>query len=202
MRWPGVIEPGRKINGIVSHEDWFPTFVAAAGDEDIKERLLEGTTLNGREFRVHLDGYDLTDYLSGEAEESPRNEIFYFDQGGNLNAVRVQDWKAHFAILNGNITDAVRDVTAWPKVVNLKAAPYEKAWEESGMYLRWYAENTMWIFVPIQQRIKTFFETIPEYPYQLGSSLTASNLGYQTLRNAELLQRLESDEDIQPAYRQ
>jgi len=95
----------------------------------------------------------------------------------------------------------VREVTAWPKVINLRADPYEEAWDESGMYLRWYAENTMWTFVPVQQYIKKFFETFADYPYQTGSSLTASNLGYQTLRQAELMKQLEADE-VTPAARQ
>ena len=201
VKWPGVIEPGSKINEIVSHEDWFPTFAAAVGDDNIVEELKAGKTMNGKEWKVHLDGYNLLPLLSGEADAGPRKEIFYFDQGGNLNAVRVQDWKVHFAILEGNITDAVRDVTAWPKVVNLKADPYEKAWEESGMYLRWYAENTMWTFVPVQQYIKQFFETFADYPYQTGSSLTASNLGYQTLRQGDLMKQLEGA-GFEPGQRQ
>jgi arylsulfatase len=133
VKWPGVIEPGQKINEIVSHEDWFPTFGAAAGNSDVVEQLQGGTTLNGKEFRVHLDGYNLLPFLSGEEEQNPRREIFYFDQAGNLNAVRVNDWKAHFAVLEGAINEAERSVPAWPLVVNLKADPYEKAWEESGM---------------------------------------------------------------------
>jgi len=201
VKWPGVIEPGSKINDIVSQEDWFPTFAAAVGDDNIVEELKDGKTLNGKEWRVHLDGYNLLPFLSGETDASPRNEIFYFDQAGNLNAVRVRDWKVHFAINEGNITDAVREVTAWPKVINLRADPYEKAWDESGMYLRWYAENTMWTFVPVQQYIKKFFETFNDYPYQTGSSLTASNLGYQTLRQAEVMKRLEGGE-FNPAARQ
>ena len=202
VRWPGTIEPNSKINDIVSHEDWFPTFGAAAGRTDIVEELREGTTLNGKEFRVHLDGYNMLPFLAGEAETGPRREIFYFDQAGNLNAVRINDWKAHFAILQGNITDAVRDVTAWPKVINLKADPYERAWEESGMYLRWYAENTMWTFVPIQEAIKQFYATFEDYPYQLGSSLSASNLGYNTLRQQELMRRFQQSETFHPAARQ
>jgi len=194
VKWPGVIKPGSKINGIVSQEDWFPTFAAAVGDDNIVDELKDGKTLNGKEWKVHLDGYNLLPFLSGKADASPRNEIFYFDQAGNLNAVRVRDWKVHFAINEGNITDAVREVTAWPKVINLRADPYEKAWDESGMYLRWYAENTMWTFVPAQQYIKQFFETFADYPYQTGSSLTASNLGYQTLRQAELMKQLERAE--------
>jgi arylsulfatase len=202
VKWPGVIEPGTTLNGIMSQEDWFPTFAAAMGDDNIVEDLKQGATLNGKEFKVHLDGYNLLPWFAGEVEESPRNEIFYFDQGGNLNAVRVGPWKAHFAVLEGAINEAERSVPAWPLVVNLKADPYEEAWEESGMYLRWYAENTMWTFVPTQQKIKEFFSTIPDFPYQTSSSLTASGLGYQTLRNAELIERLQNVEGMTPAARQ
>ena len=116
--------------------------------------------------------------------------------------MRVGPWKAHFAVLEGAINEAERSVPAWPLVVNLKADPYEEAWEESGMYLRWYAENTMWTFVPTQQKIKEFFSTIPDFPYQTSSSLTASGLGYQTLRNAELIERLQNVEGMTPAARQ
>ena len=200
VKWPGVIEPVQTVNEIVSHEDWMPTFGAAAGNPDVVDQMAEGATFKGTEFRVHLDGYNLMPFLSGEEDESPRRERFYFDQAGNLNAVRVGDWKSHFALLQGAINEAIREVPAWPLVVNLRADPYERSWEESGMYLRWYAENTMWTFVPVQQLIKSFFETFPDYPYQAGSSLSASNLGYNTLRNAELMQRLE-EAGFQPAAR-
>ncbi|WGF90409.1 arylsulfatase [Marinivivus vitaminiproducens] len=203
VKWPGVIEPGTKMNGIISQEDWFPTFAAAMGDDDIAADLADdnGATLNGKEWRVHLDGYNLLPWFSGEAENSPRREIFYFDQSGNLNAVRVGPWKTNFALLNGNIAQATRDIPAWPMVVNLKADPYERMWEESEMYLRWYAENTMWTFVPVQQVVKEFFASIPGYPYQASKSMTVSSLGYQTLRNQELIQRLESVEGDLPAVR-
>lgn len=102
IKWPGVVEPGSKFNDIVSHEDWMPTLVAAAGEPGIVDKLKEGHTANGKEYRVHLDGYDLTDYLSGDSDESPRDQIFYFGQGGELNAVRWNDWKVHFAQLEGN----------------------------------------------------------------------------------------------------
>ncbi|WP_148862868.1 arylsulfatase [Marinobacter fonticola] len=202
VKWPGVIEPGQKINDIISQEDWFPTFAAAVGDDNIVEDLKEGASLNGKEWKVHLDGYNMLPFLSGKVDESPRNEIFYFDQGGNLNAARVGDWKIHFAILTGDISSAIREVPTWPKVIHLRADPYEKAWKESEMYLRWYAENTMWTFVPVQQQIKQFFSTFADYPYQTGSSLNAAGLGYNTLRNEELMKRLQNVENIQPALRQ
>jgi arylsulfatase len=107
----------------------------------------------------------------GEVAKGPREEIYYFGQGGELNAVRWNDWKVHFAVTNGNIATAVRDVPGWPVIVNLRADPFEKAPHESGLYLRWYADN-IWLFVPVQQKLKEFLTTLPQYPFQQGSSLT------------------------------
>ena len=86
--------------------------------------------------------------------------------------MRWNDWKVHFAVQNGNIATAVRDVPGWPVIVNLRADPYEKAPHESGLYIRWYADN-IWLFVPVQQKLKAFLTTLPEYPFQQGSSLNA-----------------------------
>ena len=101
VRWPGVIKPGTKNNDIISQEDWMPTLMAAIGEPDIKEKLKEGYTANGKEWRVHLDGFNFLPRFKGEAEQGPREQIFYFGQGGELNAVRWNDWKIHFAILEG-----------------------------------------------------------------------------------------------------
>jgi len=108
VRWPGVIEPGTKNNDIISHEDWMPTLMAAIGDPNIVEKLKSGHRANGKRWKVHLDGYNFLPRFKGEVDEGPRNQIFYFDQSGSLNAVRWDDWKIHFAILEGNITDAQR----------------------------------------------------------------------------------------------
>jgi arylsulfatase len=78
VRWPGHIPAGIVLNGIVSHMDWLPTFLAAAGEPAIREKLLDGYEAGDKTFRVHLDGYDLLPYLTGETEESPRIEFFYF----------------------------------------------------------------------------------------------------------------------------
>ncbi|MGD8328366.1 MAG: arylsulfatase [Acidobacteriota bacterium] len=171
MRWPGVIEPGTRINGIGSHEDMMPTLLAAAGDPDIKEELLQGHTAGDKTFRAHLDGYNMLPYWRGEVDESPRNEIFYFDAGGNLNAVRYKDWKLHFSIMQGNITEAVRVTPSWPRIVNLRADPFEKAMTESEFYMRWMADN-MWLFVPAQDYIGEFLATFQEFPPRVGSSLS------------------------------
>ena len=89
VRWPGKIKPGQWNNEIVHHMDWMPTFLAAAGEPDDKEKLLKGYKAAGRNFKVHLDGYNILPMLTGEAEESPRKEIFYFSDDGDLTALRV-----------------------------------------------------------------------------------------------------------------
>ncbi len=196
VRWPGVIEPGTVFNNIISQEDWMPTLLHAAGVPGVKEKLQQGYTANGKEWRVHLDGYDFLPFFKGEVAESPRDEIVYFGQGGELNAVRFRNWKVHFAMQQGNIATAVREVTGWPAIVNLRADPYEEMMFEGEMgYLRWYADN-MWIFVPIQTVIKEFLATIPDYPFQKGSSLNAAGINYGTLEQMKAMERLQELETL------
>ena len=169
-----------------------PTLLAAAGEPDVVEKLKKGHQANGKTFKVHPDGYNFLPFFKGETKESPRKEIYYFGQGGELNAIRVQHWKIHFATVVGNIATGVREVPGWPLIINLKADPYERMWEEGEMgYFRWYGDN-MWIFVPAQQFIQKFLSTIPDYPFQSGSSLNAAGVNYQTLKAKEVLQKLET----------
>jgi arylsulfatase A-like enzyme len=196
VRWPGTIQPGSVINEIISHEDWMPTFMAAVGEPDIVEKLKKGHQANGKTWKVHPDGYNFLPYFKGKVEEGPRKSIMYFSQGGELNAVRYQDWKVHFAQTVGNIATGIREVTGWPAIVNLRADPYEKAMFEAEMgYLRWYADN-MWIFVPIQVVIKDFLSTIPDYPFQKGSSLSAAGINYGLFEKMEAMGRLQELESI------
>lgn len=169
IRWPGVIKPGTVSNDIHSHEDMMPTLLAAAGVPDVKEKLLTGYKANDKSFKVHLDGYNLMPLWKGDVTENPRNEIFYFDQGGNLNAVRYRNWKLHFAYMEGAINEAFRVQPAWPLVINLRADPYEVSWE-AALYTKWYAEN-MWLFVPAQAYVGEFLQTFKEFPPVTGSSL-------------------------------
>jgi arylsulfatase A-like enzyme len=175
IRWPGVIKPGTIYNDIFSHEDMLPTILAAAGDPDIKEKLIDGHDTGDKNFKVHLDGYNLMPYFQGKVEKGPRESIFYFDQGGNLNALRVRNWKLHFTILEGPINEAVRVKRAWPVVINLRADPYEVMWEESQMYMRWMADN-MWTFVPAQQYVAEFLGTFKDFPPRRGSSLSVDQV--------------------------
>ncbi len=196
VRWPGVIKPGTVDNNIISQEDWMPTLLAASGESDIVEKLKKGHRANGRNFKVHPDGYNFLPYFKGEVEESPRKEILYFSQGGELNAIRVQDWKIHFATQVGNIATGTRSVPGWPLIVNLRADPYEKGPSEADLgYLRWYGDN-LWTFVPAQNFIKQFLVTIPDYPFQNGSSLNAAGVNYQSLKAADALKRLQEIETL------
>ncbi|MGA2254179.1 MAG: arylsulfatase [Thermoguttaceae bacterium] len=195
VRWPGVIKPGTDHNEIFSQEDWMPTLLAAAGEPEIVSKLesKEGYKANGKNFRIHPDGYNFLPYFKGEVAKAPREEILYFGQGGELNAVRWRDWKVNFAGINGNIATGVRDVTSWPLVVNLRADPYENMPFHSDMYLRWYADN-IWLFVPIGEQIKKFLGTIPDYPFQEGAVMNPANINYSTLKAAAVLQQWKAIE--------
>jgi arylsulfatase len=190
-----VIKPGTIVNDIFSQEDWLPTLLAAAGEPDVVAKVQKGYAANGKTWKAHLDGYDFLPFFKGDVKKGPREEIFYFGQGGELNAVRWNDWKVHFAVTNGNIATAVREVTGWPTIVNLRADPYEKAPHESGLYLRWYADN-IWLFVPVQQKLKAFLTTLPAYPFQQGSSLNAAGINYTSLQAMQAMKRLKELESI------
>jgi len=162
VRWPGTVKPGTIINDIFSHEDWVPTLMAAAGDPDIKEKLMKGGhKAAGKTFRTHLDGYDQTAVLSGKGAGA-RDEIMYFDAGGNLNAVRYRDWKIHFTIMEGAINEAYRKSPSWPLVINLRQDPFEVT-PDAALYTRWYADQ-MWLFVPAQAYVGEFLATFRDYP--------------------------------------
>jgi arylsulfatase A-like enzyme len=107
VRWPGVVKPGTQYNEIISLIDWFPTLCAAAGIPDIKQKMKAGFAANGKNCKVHLDGYNFMPFLKGETKEPPRDAIYYFDQGGNLNAIRRNDWKLSFATARGNVATGV-----------------------------------------------------------------------------------------------
>ncbi|MEM8867704.1 MAG: arylsulfatase [Verrucomicrobiota bacterium] len=170
IRWPGVIEPGTVYNDIFSHEDMMPTLLAAAGVPDVKEQLLTGYDAGDKTFKAHLDGYNMLPYFKGEVDKGPRKEIFYFDAGGNLNALRYQDWKIHFTIMEGSINEAYRKTPSWPVVINLRADPFEVSWE-SALYTKWYADQ-MWMFVPAQAYVGKFLESFVDFPPVEGGSLS------------------------------
>jgi arylsulfatase len=198
VRWPGVIKPGTQVNDMISLMDWFPTFCAAAGEPDIIGKMKTGFQAGGKTFKVHLDGYNFLPFFKGETQKGPRDAFFYFDQGGNLNAVRWNDWKVSFAVSSeGNIATALREVPAWAMITNLRMDPYERGLQEGGEAMKFFAQQ-MWLLVPIQGRIKDFFSDFEQFPYQTGSSLNAAGINYGLLRQQEALKRLKDLEGIRP----
>lgn len=198
VRWPGVIKPGTQYNEIISLIDWFPTLCAAAGIPDIKEKMKTGFPANGKNFKVHLDGYNFLPFFKGEVKQSPRDAIYYFDQGGNLNAIRWNDWKLSFAINSeGNIATATREVPAWANIANLRMDPYERGLKEGGGAIQFLAQN-MWLIVPVQGKVKEFFADFTQFPYQEGSSLNAAGINYGLLRQQAALKRLNEMERMKP----
>ena len=111
--------------------------------------------------------------------------------------MRWNDWKVHFAVTNCNIATAIREVPGWPVLVNLRADPFEKAPHESGLHPRWYADN-IWLFVPVQQKLGQFLGSLPEYPFQQGSSLNAANINYDSLKVMQAMKRLKEIETLVP----
>ena len=162
-RWPGVLKPGSIHNEVMAHEDWMPTFLAAAGVPDVKQQLLKGYTAGSKTFKNHLDGYNFLPFFKGQGAKAPRREIFYFDDNANLNAVRVDDWKISFKIIQGNIAYGTMVQPNMPIVVNLREDPFERFTFESGMYSRWAADK-LWLFVPAQTVVGMFVQSFKEYP--------------------------------------
>jgi arylsulfatase A-like enzyme len=195
VKWPNVIKPGTDYNDMIAHNDWMPTLLAAAGNSTVKEDLAKGTTLNGKEFRVHLDGYNYLPYFKGEEQAVPRHEYFYFGQGGELNAVRWNDFKISFASVDGNIAFGTRKVTNWPIITNLKEDPYETAAYESQMYVKW-AADMLWIGVPVRKEVEKFLATLPEYPFQEGQNMNPAGFNYQTYKGMQMVKQLEGVKPI------
>jgi arylsulfatase len=173
-RWPGKFRPGRVVNDIMSHQDWLPTLLAAAGEPDVKEKLLEGHRFGEKSFKAHIDGYNQMDLLTGKGP-GKRDEIFYFDAAGNLNALRYKDWKIIFTLVEGDITTAFRKTPSWPRILNLRQDPYERFAFHSQMYLRWMADK-MWLMVPSQALVQQHLESLKEFPPTRGSSLSVDQV--------------------------
>jgi arylsulfatase len=166
VRWPGKIEPGQVSNEIVAHEDWMPTLVAAAGDAEVKEKLLTGHQAGNMTYTVHLDGYNLLPYLTGKAEKSPREEMFYFTDDGQLSALRYKDWKLMFSEQRAHGFDVWQEpyvTLRFPKLINLRMDPFERADHETIGYGQWRAER-MFALAPGAAYVAKFLGTFQQYP--------------------------------------
>ena len=167
VRWPGNIKAGSISNDIMSHMDWLPTLVAAAGDPDINKKLLKGYKAGEKEFKVHLDGHNFLPYLTGKTKTSPRKSFFYFSDDGDLTALRYDNWKVVFAQQRAQGTMLVWSEpyvsTRMPWLFNLRTDPYEKATITSNTYWDWWLDHAF-LLVPAQDVVGDFLKTFKEYP--------------------------------------
>jgi arylsulfatase len=167
MRWPGKIKAGQISNELVQHHDWLPTLLAAAGDENIVEKLKNGHESAGKKFKVHIDGYNLLPYLTGKEEKSPRPGFIYFSDDGDLVGLRYGNWKMVFMEQRAKGT-----LELWaepfvplrcPKLFNLRTDPYERADITSNTYWDWYFSKA-YLIMASQEIVKRFLATFQEFP--------------------------------------
>ncbi len=166
VRWPGRIAPGQVSNEIMSHLDWMPTLVAAAGDASLKKDLLKGKNVGGKRSKLHLDGYNFLPYLTGEAEKGPRREFIYHDDGAMPVGVRIGDWKIVYA------ENRAQTMALWaepfvtlrlPKIFNLRRDPFERADHNSNSYWDWMIDKAAWIYMGSATTTR-YLQTFTEYP--------------------------------------
>ena len=167
VRWPGRIAAGAVSNEIVQHHDWLPTFLAAAGEPDIVDKLEQGHEAAGKTFKVHIDGYNLLPYLTGEVEASPRQGFIYFSDDGDVVALRFDNWKVVFMEQRrqGTLEVWAEPFTPLrlPKLYNLRTDPFERADTTSNTYWDWLATKG-YIVLAAQFIITDFLQTFEEFP--------------------------------------
>jgi arylsulfatase len=166
LRWPGKVKPGSVFNDIVSQQDWLPTFLAAAGEAKIYEKLLEGHRIGGKTYKVHLDGYNLLPYLTREVRESPRKFFFYISDDGDILAVRMGDWKLVL------MEQRAKQLMCWfepfvklraPKMFNLRRDPFERADENSNTYWDWVISHA-YLLYGMQALVAQQIEDFEKFP--------------------------------------
>jgi arylsulfatase len=167
VRWPGKFPAGRVLNGIVTHQEWLPTLLAAAGEPNIVEKLKQGHQAGEKNFHVHIDGFNILPYLTGEMDKCPRNWFFYVDDDGDLTAIRFADWKIVYK------EQRAKTMKLWgepfvelrmPKIFNLRRDPFERADENSNSYYDWMLKHIYMLYPAaalFQQQIQTFKDFPP-----------------------------------------
>jgi arylsulfatase A-like enzyme len=167
IRWPGHIAPGQVSNEIFSGHDWLPTLMAAAGDADVKDKLLKGYNVAGKTFKVHIDGFNQLPYLTGQEPKSPRRGFFYFNDDGDLVALRVENWKIVFMEQRapGTLEVWAEPFTPLrvPKMFDLHADPYERADITSNTYYDWLIDH-VYLLAGAQALTAEFLATFKEFP--------------------------------------
>ena len=166
IRWPGTIRPGTVYNEVFSHYDLIPTFAAAGGDPDIVAKCLRGSQIGNKTFKVHLDGYNLIPFFKGEVQEPARKEFLYWNDDGQLTAVRVNQWKMVF------LEQRSKGLSVWrepfsemrvPKLFNLRADPFERGEESTLFYDKWFADRAF-LQVPAQTLVAQWLNSFKEFP--------------------------------------
>jgi arylsulfatase A-like enzyme len=167
VRWPGRIPAGMVSNEIIQHHDWLPTFLAAAGDPDIVEKLKQGHTAGDKSFRVHIDGFNLLPYLTGEVDKSPRQGFIYFSDDGDVLGLRFDNWKVVFMEqrVQGTLQIWAEPFVALriPKLFNLRTDPFERADGTSNTYYDWFIDND-YIALAATAVVTQFLQTFRDFP--------------------------------------
>jgi arylsulfatase len=167
VRWPGKIKPGSVSNQIVSHLDWLPTILAIAGDTDMTEKLLKGYKVEDMTYKIHLDGYNLVPYLTGQVEKCPRQSFLYCNDDQQLVGLRYDNWKLVFMEQRtpGTMLIWANPFTPLrvPKMYNLRLDPYERADITSNTYWDWLIDHAF-LLVPAQDFVGQFLLTFKDYP--------------------------------------
>jgi arylsulfatase A-like enzyme len=193
IRWPGVIKAGTVVNDIGAHEDFVPTFCAAAGEPDIVAKCLQGYQAGNKTFKVHLDGYNLMPFLKGDEKESPRKEFLYWSDDGDLMAIRFKDWKVSFLEQHGEIGPTY-PVGPWqsqftklrfPNVYNLRSDPFERG-PQSLYYGDWLVHRSF-LVVPAQALVAQWLQSFKDFPPR--QKPASFNLD-------EVMQKMESAQSI------
>jgi arylsulfatase len=170
IRWPGTIKPGTVVNDICAHEDFIPTFAAAAGETGLVEKVKSGSSLNGRNFKVHLDGLNLMPFFKGDVKDSPRQEFLYWSDDGDLMALRVREWKIAFLEQHTEVNPK-EPLGVWqgnfnklrgPNLYNLRSDPFERG-PESMLFGDWQAHRAF-MFVPAQAIVARYLESFKDFP--------------------------------------
>jgi arylsulfatase A-like enzyme len=184
VRWPGLVQPHTEINQIFSAEDWVQTLMAAAGEPDIKSKLLQGYNAGGKSFKVHLDGYDQRDLLAGKGPDK-RREFFYWTDDGNFAGLRYDQYKAVF------MEQPAHGLEVWiqplitlrtPKLFNLRSDPFERAQHEAGDYVRWFVEHAF-VLVPAQSLVAQHLESFQQFPPRQRPGSFSVEQAIEKLRN-------------------
>jgi len=170
IRWPGVIKPGQVINDVCAHEDFIPTFAAAAGEPDLVAKVKAGYTANGKSFKVHLDGYNLMPFLKGDVKQSPRKEFIYWSDDGDLMAIRYNEWKAAFYEQHSEMSTEL-PVGVWqgqftklrvPNLYNLRSDPFERG--PTSIYYADWSVRHVFIQVPMQAFAAQWLSSFKDFP--------------------------------------